>query len=314
MTAVLSDQQMAAVMHPKSSRGFEPIALVAGPRALPDWVSGAAINWMEGFGNAPELWVRCRRDPLKASNTAKLYRFTPPDAYIAEQDGVASVHYHSGRVTIQKFTRFLRWTSGAWNNDLPSLLDGEHDFERDFYGNLSTPKMGGAEHEIYTMLATTQQQGYAGRGFNVMMHPDDPHFGGQEIMLRGPWHGGAPDGFVEVNYFIPDPARDAFWTKRGNPWWKRGGYFGLYVRAELLLDIMATFVPHVGWCWEEASVGRRLRPLRPETGLPKGVYVAPGDCPGHRYGLGSATTQHPYDQCVFCEQRRNPDWQLGKAK
>lgn len=291
-----------------SVRNFERIGLVEGPRKLPLWARDAHIDWMDGYGNSPHLKVRCRTDPLafaKFGNPA--WEKVGSKTWIAERDGVAAVHYHEGAVRPAKFTRKI---GGEWDITKPQLLDGEPWIDTtglwpDQIPN-AKPKMGGTEHETFTMLATTQQEGYAGRHFDITLKD------GTDVRLRGPWHGGAPDGFVELYYDIDDHlAKTAGrpnnrWYRK---WYARGGYFGLFMRPEVLLDIFATFLPHVPWAMVADEKRCTLQPLRPETGLPKGFHVDPARCPGHRYGMTAYQSgPHPGDRCALCNERRDPSW------
>ena len=266
---------------------IEAIELPAGPRDLPDWARDAHINWMEPYSNRPALKVRCRTDPLAFSNAGNpVWEKVGKDCWIAERDGVAAVHYHGGQVREVEFQRHLGWLEKP---------GPENKFK------------GVAKTEAYTMLATPQSEGYAGRHFDVTLKD------GQTVRLRGPWHGPSPAGFVEIS-FDTDEAIAKYGGRPGSRWWRpwhqRGGYFGLYIRPELLLDIFATFLPHVSWCWTWDKKGRLgLEPLRPETGLPKGWMVEADQCPGHRFARSPyGGKEHPGDRCAFCNQKRDPNW------
>lgn len=285
---------------------FERVEMRAGPRDLPAWARDLHVNFRHGWGNRPEYKIRCRTDPLAFTdnNTPVWLPFDrPPHArgWIAERDGVASVHYHGGALSIQSFEDHVRWITpptqaNAWK--------------------------GEAETRRYEMLATTKQEGYGGRAFDITLDAcrlpvsgvatDLPS--GTPVRLRGPWHGGAPEGFMEVRYDLDrEISRYASSPRWRRPWFQRGGYFGLYIRPEVFLDIAATYQPHLEWAWVTETVGKtdflRLEPLVPQTGLPKGMYVNPADCPGHDYARsGGGTSDHPFDRCKFCGEQREPGW------
>lgn len=299
------------------SNCFEPLALAAGRRSLPDWARGAHINWMDGYDNRPHLHIRCSRDPLEFSKAGAAvwdrfdclnYLGKKSRGYIAECDGAAAVHYHDGAVALTPFQERVGWINGKFDPQLQDTLDGGPRVDRAgcWPDQPGRPSMGGGIYETRQILATTQQEGYAGRHIDITLKS------GELFRLRGPWHGGAPEGFIEVYYYIDrleDQRRGRWWR----PWYNRGGFFGLYVRTELLLDIFATFQPHIAWCTvtevNRFGESHRLEPMRPETALPKGWHVSPEDCPGHRYGMTSFQGgPHPGDRCTFCEQRRDPDW------
>lgn len=256
--------------------------------------------------NRPEIKVRCRTDPLafaKFGNPA--FEQRDGGMWIAEHEGIAEVHYHKGALRETQFTRKI---GGELDMTKPQLLDGKPWIDTtglwaDQIPN-AKPKMGGTEHETFTMLATTQQDGYSGRHFDITMKD------GRDIRLRGPWHGGAPDGYQEVYYYIDD--RQEYKCRPGSrhyrTWHDRGGFFGLYVQHEVMIDILSTFQPHLELAWVERIIGkqtyRTVEPLMPETGLPKGIFVPVDECPGHQFSvtIGSAG---PHDRCAFCELPRS---------
>lgn len=294
----------------------ETIDLPSGPRKLPSWCRGGHINWRWPFSNSPDYMVRCATDPLAFSTSgAPVWRmFDWQDGskkgrgWIAEREGVAACHYHDGQISLTEFEEHVRWI------EKPSLENG---------------LKGEAETRKYQMLATSQQDGYAGRHFDITLSAQViPIYSretgtvmtavkhGTKLRLRGPWHGGAPDGYTETSYWIDEhAARYGSWINR-RKWYDRGGYFGLYIKPEILLDILATYEPHVPWAMVTESWRGRdevlLRPLVPETGLPKEWKVHPDQCPGHDFILSPWATgrdrTHPNDACKFCGTKRQPGW------
>jgi hypothetical protein len=293
---------------------MEPLDLVSGPRALPRWAKGGHIDWHWPFSNRPSYMVRCKTDPLAfTTDGAPVWRRTTYNdgaktgvAWIAERDGVASCHYHSGIVSMVEFEEHVRWI------EKPSQANG-------WKGQEETRK--------FFMLATTQQDGYAGRHFDItLMAQEIPVYDpatrqttvtkvdhGTKLRLRGPWHGGAPAGYVETSYWIDN---DKAWRPKGRKWFESGGYFGLLIKPEILLDILATFQPHVQWAMVTETLSGKDRyrpePLVPETGLPKGWHIHPDQCPRHDFvqspwATGRDRTQ-PNDRCRFCNQQRRPGW------
>ena len=293
---------------------FTRIELAAGPRTLPAWARDLSINFRHGWGNRPDYKIRCREDPTAFTRDGSPVwtPFSEPGhsrGWRAEREGVAAVHYHGGAISVADFEEHVRWI------DPPSQANGWK---------------GEAETRKYQMLATAPQDGYAGRAFDITLDACSlPVWSAAErraietaiergtvIRLRGPWHGGAPEGYMEVHYdtdaSIAQYGRP-IGKRRPRPWYNLGGYFGLYVTPALFLDIAATYQPHIEWAWVDIPIGketrRYLEPLVPETGLPKGVYVAPSDCPGHQYVRGGPATQdHPSDRCKFCGEKRDPSW------
>ena len=303
-------------LSPAAPWRVETVNLPSGPRSLPSWCRGGHINWRWPYSNSPDYMVRCATDPLAFSTSgAPVWRmFDWHDGskkgrgWIAEREGVAACHYHDGAISLTEFEERVRWI------EKPSQANGWK---------------GEAETRKYKMLATAQQDGYAGRHFDITLAAQViPIYSretgtvmtkvehGTKLRLRGPWHGGAPSGYTETSYWIDDrSARYGSWVER-RKWYDRGGYFGLYIKPAILLDIMATYEPHVPWAMvTESWKGRdeqRLRPLVPETGLPKEWKVNPDQCPGHDYVLSPYSTgpnrTRPNDKCKFCGRMRDPEW------
>lgn len=116
--------------------------------------------------------------------------------------------------------------------------------------------------EFKTLDVTSQQSGFGGDGYLLTM--DD----GSERMLRGPWHGGAPDGFVEITAVDVEQDRSA-WLQR-KPWHRRGGT-GTYITEDLFLRIVAAHQPHVGVARVGHKYGARLEPFNLDWDMPKAL-------------------------------------------
>lgn len=296
----------------RSRRSTSPPA----PESCHRGVDGGHIDWHWYYGNSPSHKVRCATDPLAFTHSgAPVWRmFTyqdgakPGRGWIAEREGVASCHYHNGAITMEEFEEHVRWIMK------PSQANNWK---------------GEAETRKYQMLATAQQDGYAGRHFDITLDAQEiPIYSretgtvmtkvarGTKLRLRGPWHGGAPEGYTETSYWVDaDAPKYGTWIKT-RPWYARGGYFGLYIKPEILLDILATYEPHVPWAITTETWGGKERihrsPLVPETGLPKGWHVHPDQCPGHDFIISPHATgrdrTHPNDACRFCGIKRRPGW------
>lgn len=302
---------------------YEPLDLGSGPRPIPAWSRGAAIRFRWHFGNRPDFILRCRFDPLRFTRDGSpvwrpdQYIIKPGDdgwsrgittgwRWVAEQDGVAAVHYHSGPISMQTFEETVTDRDGkaVWI-EKPDWCAG---------------KPGKRQTQTFEMLATSQQEGYGGRAFDITLDECDIVISGKltrvpagtRLRLRGPWHSAAPEGFSEVSYWIDE--REEPWCGRGKrrPWHERGGYFGLYVQTSVLLDIFATHLPHIEWVVAEferdGKVRRSIEPLVPETRMPKGW--APDSCPGHKFLISQYSNwgPQPGDRCRFCNAQRDPAW------
>jgi len=320
---------------PESDRGrlsfgapyrFELIDLPAGRRSLPSWAWGAEINWRWGYSNRPDYLLRCRHDPLAFTKEPVWRMFEYDDSrydagakrmgrqskgrgWIAESEGVAMCHYHSGAIRMTSFEDNVTDEKGhvVWI-EKPDYKAG---------------KMGVPETRRYVMLATDKQEGYAGRHFDITLAEQEiPILDGQRsvmtkveagtrLRLRGPWHGGAPDGYREVSYQYDRepyavPVRKSWHRK----WHQRLGYFGLCIDPAILLDIMATYQPHVQWALMTFDGGKLgIEPLHPETGLPKGWKLDPEQCQ-HDFMLSNYSLNRrpqPSDECRWCRARRDAD-------
>lgn len=311
---------------------FEVLDLAQGRRELPSWAWGARINWRWGFSNRPDYLLRCRHDPLGFAKGAvwrmSLYDDAPYDAgakrmarrstgrrWMAEHEGVASCHYHSGTIRMTEFEDTVADEKGhvVWI-EKPDYKAG---------------KQGVPQTRKYTMLATDPQEGYAGRAFEITLAAQEipiwdselrrevitPVVAGTKLKLRGPWHGSAPEGYREVSYqFDREPyatPKRKGWHRK---WHERVGYFGLCIRPSVLLDIMATYQPHIEWALMtfdhkgEDQVG--VEPLHSETGLPKGWRLDQANCT-HDFMLSNYATNRrpqPSDDCRWCGVKRDPDW------
>lgn len=293
--------------------GIEVLNLPEGPRPLPRWATGGHIEWHWPFSNRPSFKVRCAHDPLDFTTSgAPVWRmFEWHDGkkkgrgWIAEREGVAACHYHDGTISMQEFEERVRWVVNPCQ---------------------ANNWKGEAETRKYQMLATSKQEGYAGRHFDITLAAQHiPIYSrehgtvltkvehGTKLRLQGPWHGGAPSGYLETSYWIDD---EKAWKPKDRKWFESSGYFGLYIKPELLLDIMATYQSHVPWARVTETRGNedcvRLEPLIPEVGLPKRWLVHPDQCPGHEYVLSPFATgrdrRHPNDSCRFCGTKRQPGW------
>jgi hypothetical protein len=236
-----------------------------GPMPTPSWCKDVHINWMDGLGNSPE--IRLKTDGTEGDWPGKCFTYHKGGVYIAKhEDGRLECHGHDGAVTMGKVKMFRR-------------ADGELAQHRRWgheWGHLQEPGILGTDglgrkcgHEPgewveVDHLVTTQQQGYAGRGFRILR--DD----GQYVMLRGPWHIGAPAGYVGV-ITVDCSEPDAWIARRRLKWWNRTGCFGLFLRQDALINIISRYQAHIRLAFVTHSYGGPyLEPLKPEWNAPKG--------------------------------------------
>lgn len=227
----LSDEQM----HIGSGiNGWTDIEMPVGKQSLPRWVCGAHVDWMNGACNSPDVTLKIRGSACGWTDQ-RWHR--EGEMYIARhEDGRAEVHYHKGAVSIVEL-KDERLIGTMPHKDLPTIK----------------------------VRATTQQDGYAGR--HIWLTMDD----GEPLVLRGPWHGGAPSGYVEVYTVDMDYSgnKNPDRWNRARRWFKRSKTYGLYITEDLFFRIVARYCPHVCIARVNHSYGSRVDVYRAEWGMPK---------------------------------------------
>jgi hypothetical protein len=234
-----------------------------GPMPIPAWCKDVHINWMDGYGNSPE--IRLKTDGTDGDWPGKCFTYHNGVYTAKHEDGRLEQHAHDGAVSMGKVRMFKDASTGELTINRPSRLvssvsDG---YKPPFSWENPTGTIwchAPGEWIDVDHLVTTQQQGYAGRGFRILR--DD----GQYVMLRGPWHIAAPKGYESV--ITVDCSEPAF---REQKWWRRLGCFGLFLRNDTLINIMSRYQAHI----RLASVtryygGPYIEPLKPEWNAPKG--------------------------------------------
>jgi hypothetical protein len=270
---------MACVVGTQAS-SFEPVELPTGRIQLPDWVRGAHVNWMLGASNAPTLRlkvlgnIRSWPDQTWVKEGAKCYISRHPD-------GRAEVLYHDGAISTAEAWRVIdpacpastdvsirsawnRWHVFEFNPTEPSVKTADQS-ARNHLAWLQERGLfsGRASIEVRDALVTTKQGGFGGDHYPLNMQD------GSLLVLRGPWHGGAPAGYVEVN---PIDVTAPYYQQRPNhrqrPWHKLGGTCS-YISEDLFLRIVATHAPHAGVAYVSHPYGRRMEPFDHRWEMPK---------------------------------------------
>lgn len=301
---MLSDEQMNIVTGPGIA-GWEEIERPVGRQPLPDWVVGAHVDWGNGHCGAPRVHLKVHGDVYQWADQRWQKHGTA--LYMTRHhDGRAKVHHHDGGSSPSTAWRLIDpappphrpagerpmfltlaelnagitepWerevrechaARRAWRAVDPTDYRGSH-FDKAMAAArkdldwLQGRGMFSAEAIIETqaITVTTQQDGYGGSNYFLTMLDGSTH------VLRGPWHRGAPDGYVEVTTF--DATERPAWRRdRGRPWHKLGGTAGLYVTEDLFLRIVARFAPHAPMARVHHSYGWRVEPFRAEWGMPK---------------------------------------------
>ncbi len=288
----LSDEQMS-VLTGTGISAWTTVDRPVGPQQLPEWVKGAHVDWMNGAGNSPTVQLKVLGDVYKWDE--QRWAKEGSKTYITRHaDGRARVYYHDGGVSLCAAYRYV--DDGAmpkqpandtakygWN---VTPEEGWADHVRSIRGiwtqwrfaaTLEAAQAEGEKHlewlrgrgiystearvETQPAKATTEQGGFG--GVNIWLTMLD----GSSLVLRGPWHGGAPAGYVEVSTF--DATEKAHGWQKTRQWHKRGGMGGLYITEDLFLRVMARHCAHVPLARVQYSYGARLEPYRAEWEMPK---------------------------------------------
>ena len=212
----LSNEQNAVVMHGTrpANRSYEWVDVPAGPQPLPDWVCGLHISWMEGYSNPPHYMLKVRGEPWKWEHVyakdGDRYMSVAPDGHRAH------ILYHGGELVSTELTRRIRSLV-----PLPAPIPAEARRGCDYRSWQF--KLGSGPWYYwdvpYTKLATYKDRGFGGEAYHIKL--DD----GREVVLRGPWHGATPPGWVDVG-------------GRGTG---RGGSSGMTITEDLLVLLIARY-------------------------------------------------------------------------
>ena len=108
---------------------------------------------------------------------------------------------------------------------------------------------------------TEQEDGYGGRHFPITTT------GGEQVILRGPWHGCPLQGYAEVT--THDCKYPPFERRSPKEWMDTPGCFGLLVDAPLLHAILRKYLPNIQLAWVKKYGEIQLQPF-PKGGKPKG--------------------------------------------
>ncbi len=226
-----------------------------GPQPLPNWVKGVHVDWLDQYSNIPRVRLKVRGEVRDWDE--KVFR-KQGALFIADHaDGRAEVFGHGGAVGLDTIKMFrgedgvLRQhpRSGAqWYEPRPGVrMFPPHGYEP------------GAWEEVL-IRCTTKDRGFGGAHIHLMM--DD----GEPLVLRGPWHVGAPSGYVEVSY-VDTTSRYFRFGKQ--VWHRQSGRAGLYIKEELFVAILSTFLAHLR-LMKVTRYGRStIEPIKPEWDAPK---------------------------------------------
>lgn len=182
---------------------------------VPEWLLGMHVDWMDGVANTPACYIQTKGEVAK----------WPDDRWRNENgcwvsrhpDGRAQALYHRGKVYHAPMWRVyagdvpITW---SWQESKPlrgetplqaARREGEENLKQcglwyadglrgpihNYAGKVINP----AELRLTVredVAVTEQQNGFGGSHYEVRMED------GSTVLLRGPWAGGAPPGYVEV--------------------------------------------------------------------------------------------------------------------
>ncbi len=196
---------------PWPAPAFEWVDLPTGPQPLPEWVKGARVDWMPQYANPPSMRIMVTSGADEWPG--KRWRREGDALYAAtHEDGRADFLSASGEPR-------LEWLRAKLPLALPITP--------------SKPYMGNTFWGVEQVRATPPTDGFGGRHFRLMMGDGEP------LVLRGAWFGGKLPGYWQTSYHIQGARR---YRHQRSKWDTTGG-FGLYLREDLWLRILARFCP-----------------------------------------------------------------------
>lgn len=262
---MLSGEQTRAAMHGAARTiKWESVERPVGPQQIPSWAVDAHVDYVDDYSNSPRYQIRTRGEVHKWG--PMLFRKVGSGYVCEHEDGRLVQHAHSGSIVedeVQMFRsedgtlRQYRRYGPEWYVERPNVQ--------------VWPKHGHEPGEFVKVKkrCTTKQDGYGGA--HIFIKLED----GEDLVLRGPWHVGAPEGYQEFTTNDVDGGQWRF-SKRGarRKWWQSGGTFGIFLRRDTFLKIMARFEPHVEFlALDDSAFGTSLEATKSEWEyLPKSVW------------------------------------------
>lgn len=183
----LSNEQMSVVRFGRGAAPtYEWVDVPVGPQPLPAWARGLKIHWMDGYANAPHYTVKTDRALQHWPDQV----FTKEgERYLAlSGDGRARCYYAHGEPFITDLEQKMVCYPVS-PPDAPDVV--RYDKTGRWFCSEMKPS-GRIWWSTYRGWATQKDRGFGGWSFHIKL--DD----GRWLMLRGPWHGPTPAGYVDV--------------------------------------------------------------------------------------------------------------------
>lgn len=277
-----SDAQVIAFTGDAGVGEWRQVVRPVGRQRLPSWVRGAHVDWRYGYSSPPDVCLKVHGDVYQWDN--QRWAREGSKTYITRhEDGRARVLYHDGARTLVMCWRVFiggRPFTHQWQVPTPrpgesleqaSLREGGAnlasvrslgDFPSPYGGALM--RSADADLVVKPFHCTTRQDGFGGDAIPLAM------VDGSDVLLRGPWHGGPPDGLVEVTtYDASQRVHGRFDESR--PWFERMGTGGLYITEDLFTRILSAHAAHVELAQVHHRYGWRLEPYDAHWGVPKAL-------------------------------------------
>jgi len=238
-------------MNPETDH-YEWVDLPIGPQPLPEWCTGAQIEWSDGYGNIPGVCLKTNTEAREWPD--QRFVFEEPCYYRAySNDGRLEQHAHSGQLSWQDDRQ-------AWVST-PDEGYGGSAWEITMRSYLRVPREGKKKFNPYDREWTEWKDTY-------FFQP-----GREKVILRGPWSVGAPKGYIGVSY-VDTSQPDIYRYRR---WHDRTARAGLYITDDLWLRLIARHAPTVRvartfYKWD--NFDGILEPVREDWSEPKAWAMA----------------------------------------
>lgn len=207
---------------------YEMVERPTGAIDLPEWVSGAFVEWHKDYSNAPDINLLCREFPKW---DGPIYQRIGEYFIAKHKDGRVRAYKHGGKIGIHKHH--------VWVSEVTGQVRAH-------------PKQGEpGRWEDREMLSTSRSDGFGGSKIFITL--DD----GRDLILWGPWSSGTPAGYQE----------SSLWLGRGNKQLspRQGGTgVGAAFSHDLLTRAAARFLPHIELALVTYNYGTFLEPVSPE--------------------------------------------------